>query len=624
MKTWKELKDRRLVQILLAYLAGGWLCLEGLGLLIEQGVVPGIAFQIGLVAYIVGIPVSAILGWFHGEKGDQKVSVLEVGLLTLVIASGSVGGFLVVDDWTGAEATTAGDLDSTLDLRRLAVLYFEDESGGDLTHLADGFTESLIEQLDAVRELEVASPNAVRPFRHGEVTVDSVARALDAGTVIDGSVEPLRRSADGDPTQIRVTTRLYDGESGARIRQSVFEVSVQDLLAARDSLGRETALALRRWLGEEVELRELQRGTENLAAWTLHQRENRALKDADQAVAGGDAESADAAFRRADSLYALAARSDTAWAEPLIQRGWAAYRRSRAARDLDEISPAVDAGLEHAAAALARASSASDPVRARALELRGTLRYWKYQLPITHDAAARRALLSSAVEDLESATEQEPGLAHAHSVLSHYYYTQSDLPGVLLAARTAYREDAYVDDADQVLWRLFLANYDLGQFNRARNWCEEGRSRFPRHAQLALCRLYLLTAPTVEPDVDEAWSAFARVDSLLPAEQPSPFRHLAQLLVGAVLGRAELEDSARSVLVDARLPSELRDLDPNLELTAFEAFARTRFGDFDTAIDLMKRYVAANHGFERGGVQHWWWDELREHPRFPELETATP
>lgn len=621
VETWHKVRERRLFRIVVGYVAAGWLVLQGVDQMVGRLILPEVAYRLTLVVYLAGIPASMIVGWFHGEKGHQSVTRVELLLLSTLFVVTVVAGAGVVQSHAASQGP-ALERDSLFDLRRLAVLYFEDLSEDrEFGYLADGLTEGLIEQLERVRELDVVSAKGVRPYREAPITIDSIARALHSGTVIEGSVEPEGHRADGGPRQIRVTTRLYDGESGSRIRQSAFVVPAEDLLAARDSLAREMSRTLRIWLGDEVELRDRRAGTEDLTAWTLHQRGNRARRVAEKAFSEHDSEAAARAVARADSLYALAARVDSTWADPVIERGWLAYRRSRTSHELRETVPAIEEGLRHAESALARSPSSADPGHARALELRGTLRYWKAQLPLTHDPAEHRALLASAVEDLRVATEDEPGLARAHSVLSHYHYTRRDLPAVLLAARAAYREDAYLDDADRVLWRLFLANYDLGQFNRARNWCEEATARFPRNPRVALCPLYLLTAPTVEPDVEAAWRAYARVDSLLPAGQAHAFRNLAQVLVGAVIGRSGVADSARSVLVDARLPTELRDLDPNLDLVALEAFARTRFGDYDAAIDLLRRYVAASHGFERGGIRHWWWEELREHPRFGELET---
>jgi len=95
------------------------------------------------------------------------------------------------------------------------------------------------------------------------------------------------------------------------------------------------------------------------------------------------------------------------------------------------------------------------------------------------------------------------------------------------------------------------------------------------------------------------------------------------MLVGAVLARAGLKDSARHVLIAARAG---REDDPQQELPLLEAFGRTLLDEPGEAIELLKRYVAANpaHSFQRGGDVSWWWRDLRKDPRFTQLERAKP
>jgi len=76
------------------------------------------------------------------------------------------------------------------DPNRLAVLYFEDPTPGHaLAYLAGGLTEALIHELSDVSTLQVISSNGVAPFRNADVPLDSIARLLNVGTIVDGRVE---------------------------------------------------------------------------------------------------------------------------------------------------------------------------------------------------------------------------------------------------------------------------------------------------------------------------------------------------------------------------------------------------------------------------------------------------
>lgn len=604
VRLWNQLKQRRIIQIFTGYLAAGWVALEVADQLVGQGIVPDLAYPLMIVAVAAGIPASLIIGWFHGEKGDQKASKLEVGLLVLILLGGVGAGAAVVEAHTKESLSEA----SAMDLRRIAVLYMEDlSSDNELQHVSDGLTEALIDELSGVSGLEVVSKNGTAQYRGTDVSRDSIARALEAGTLVAGSVEP-------EGNQLRATLRLIDGESGTDFERTSLTWPVEDLLNARQELATEAAALLRQWLGEEVEVRERRRETESTTAWTLVQRAERFRKDAETRFEQGDRDGALSAFARSDSILAQAADQDTSWVEPVRLMGWNDYRRSRiafAAQEAEETVARVDQAIAHADRALERESN-----HAKALELRGTARYWKSIIPLTTDPELKRNLFEDARVDLERAVQLDPSLARAHATLSHLYWGE-DLAETVLTARRAYQADAYLRDIDLVLWRLFLSSHDLGQFQQARRWCDEGTRRFPESFWFTQCRLLMLTTPGTEPDIERAWELRARLDSL---GAPELYRLWGEILVGGVIGRAGMPDSANRVFLEVR--DETRpEIDPSQELVGYEAGMRAILGQEDQAIDLLQRYLAANpgHTFQQGQQRSWWWRELEDHPEFDQL-----
>src|SRR2546422_4471098 len=147
--------------------------------------------------------------------------------------------------------------------------------------------------------------------------------------------------------------------------------------------------------------------------------------------------------------------------------------------------------------------------------------------------------------------------------------------------------------------------------------------RSPAYYRFAECRLWLMTAPTTTPDAREAWRFYAKIDSFTPPPLKPFEMHRAKMIVGAVLARAGLGDSARQVLVAARAGP---DVDPQQDLLSLEAFGRALLGDRGQAIDLLRQYVAANpaQAFKRAGGISWWWRDLRTDPRFGQLLERGP
>ena len=527
-----------------------------------------------------------------------------VGLGVVVVAAGA---------WLARSASHRGSpgmAEGGLDPRHIAVLYFEDLSPkGDLGHLADGLTEALIEALRRVPTLDVVSKNGVAPYRRADVPRDSIARALNVGTLVQGSVEEA-----GD--RYRVSARLIEGASGADFRRVSFEQPAGNLLVIRDSLAQRVAEFLRERLGEEIRLREQRAGTSNVTAWAMLQRAEKTLKDAEALVKADSLAAATRVFQSADSLAAQAERLDTQWPEPLVLRAAMAYRQSRLDANAVHAAPWIDRGLGFAEQALSL-----DPKSAAALELRGGLRYSQYLLRLAPTPVGQTDLLKRAEADLRAAVLLEPARASAWSTLSHLDYQKADYVAAKIAAQRAYEADAYLSVADQILWRLYTTSYDLEQFADAERWCDELRRRFPQSSTFVQCQLWLMTTDAKQPDVAEVWRLVDQLAKLTPERQRSLSHLQAQIAVAAVLAPAGLADSARHLLVRSKGDPKV---DPDGELLAYAAFAYTRLGDRDEAFRLLKEQMAANpaHGVGIARASHWWWRDLRNDPRFTELVGA--
>ncbi|MEJ2207087.1 MAG: hypothetical protein P8170_23650 [Gemmatimonadota bacterium] len=591
-----------------AYMVSGFVALEGVDQLISNGLITEIWYRVALVFYLFGIPGSLSTAWFHGAKGRQKATRPEIVIQGVLIVLALVVVALVVQDHREevrlAELATATGVEPT----SIAVLYFEDLSrGGDLQYVGDGLTESLIDQLSEIRSLDVVSRNGVAPYRGADVSPDSVARALRVGTLIRGSVEP-----NGE--DFRVTVRLVDGLSGADIERQVLEIPAGQFLAARDSLAQNVGRILRRRLGEEVRLRERREATSSDEAWSQVQRSEVVLRQAEDAADSGEIEAAIDRLSVVDSLLVVAGTADPGWVRPPARRAHAAFRKAfflaNGLGEFDEAGAEIETGLGYAELALQ-----TDPRDADALEQRGALKYLLYLLGLTQDAEESERLLNEAQTDLEAAVDADPTRASVYSLLSHLYVNRGDNVSVILTARRAYEEDAYLEDADRILRRLFWAHYNLEQLRDARAWCDEGASRFPDDYHFVECRLWLMISSAEDPDPDAAWEQLRRLDELAPDEYE---RRLGRLLVAGVLMQDGLRDSAE-VVFDAGQGNA--EVDPRQELVLQEAQIRSASGDPDRAVELLRTYLAADPSasLESSSGLHWWWRNLAGRQDFQAL-----
>jgi serine/threonine-protein kinase len=517
-----------------------------------------------------------------------------VVLGALVAGLGLVGG----GAWLATRGGGGAPKKTGLSPEQIAVLYFDDRSGdGKLAYLADGLTESVIRALTGVQGLKVISSGGVAPFRASTVPSDSIARALQAGTLVRGTIAP-----DGDQLDIKV--RLEDA-TGAEVGASSVRLPASDLVRIRDSVASLVATNIRSVVGREITVRKARVTTGSDKAWGTFQQGEQRRRAADGAMQAGDAAAADAAWTQADSLFAIAEGQDARWPAPSVARGLVAYRRARVP-GLDPIAvrPLLETGMTHVDRALAK-----DSLNADAYELRGNLRYFAWLLKTTSDSAELERLLAGGRQDLERAKDLDNLQAGAWASLSHLYYQTRDtrLADVARAASSAYSADAYLINADVILTRLFLATYDLEQWVDAERWCEELRRRFPANFNAARCELMLQTTPArPKPDIARAWRLADSVVALSPKAR-QPFNRLnADLYVAMTLVRAKLPDSARRVMERSQGD---KGVDKTRDLLLNVAYVQLQLGDEAGALSSLAGYFQENPQRRVGFFNEptWWY-----------------
>jgi serine/threonine-protein kinase len=530
-------------------------------------------------------------------------------MAALLVVALAGGGFALWKTMAGKGPAVSGQ-----EARRLAVLYFDNASGQkELDYLADGLTESVIASLSTVPSLYVVSRGGSELFRGSDASTDSIAKALDVGVLVRGSM-----ATEGD--NLSVSVRLVDGASGADLSRASVSYPAANPLMLRDSVSARVAELIREQLGTEIRLRDQRDATRNEQAWTVVQRAEAARKRGEKALAGGDREGGFAEFATTDSLLVAASALDDRWPDPLALRGALAYRRARiTVADPAVAATWIDSGMVHAEAAIQRSAISAD-----AYEARGNLQYLKAIAGLEPDGKKVDQLIASAKADFEKATSLNPAQAGAWATLSHLYYRVGSTLDVNSAARKAYEADAFLSNADVVLQRLFLSSYDLGDFTpKAESYCAQLNKRFGQSMYAARCQLLLMTTKAKAPDPAKAWlladSAVMRV-----AEPQRPYQRLASdMVVAAVLARAGQSDSARRVI---RRSEGDPGIDPTRDLVLYGAFAYTLMGDTTEAVGALKRYFASNEA-RRAAYREdtgWWFRPLAGNLGYQKLVGSMP
>jgi serine/threonine-protein kinase len=549
------------------------------------------AERVGRPSLTVSLPVPAwrtLLVW-----GIPIVAVLAVGWLTR-------------GRWLPHRAATAS---ASADPRHIAVLYFDDRSPDQsLGYLADGLTEALIGDLSAVPVLQVISRNGVAPYRHASVSPDSLRRALNVGTIVDGT---LTHSADS----LQLAVSLVDATSGAELEGITLRVPRADPLALQDTLGSRMAQALRRRIGEEMAQVESRAGTRSTQAWDLVERGREVARDIEAILAAGDTARAAHALAQADSMFAQAEAIDRKWTAPILERGWLAWEdRHVAGLEKGPAAQWTARGLGFAAQALALR-----PDSPEALGLRGTMRYLRFLLNLEPDPRAASRLLAEAKQDLiAGGVPANPNQASDLALLSHLYARNADAVDSKLTAMQAYEVDPYLLEARDVIWRLFSASLDLEDAAEAQKWCKEGYRRYPQDPSFTECQITEYALKGLRPDVPALWRLLDRNVAQYPPSERDFRRRYGELEVAYALVNAGLKDSARAVALKARAGA---DVDPTRDLVYLEVMLRNLLGDRTEALELLKLYLATNPQ-DRTNIARdstWWFRGLRDDPGFKRL-----
>ncbi|MEP6729205.1 MAG: protein kinase [bacterium] len=533
------------------------------------------------------------------HSSSRKIAI-GAAIATVLLTAGLLGARAV---WSG-HPPLAGDANSN----RVGVLYFADESSnGQLRYLADGLTESLIDQLSQVTALDVVSADGVRPYRGTTVTLDSISRVLRVNTLVRGSVEP------GDKG-VKVTVRLVDALSDVDLARKSIELDTTDVTTLQRKVAVEVSEFLRAQLGAQVRLRDQRKGTTNSEAWMLVQRAEKRRKDADSLLAAHADAPAQLAFAQADSFLARAEQIDAKGFEAPTVRAAVALGQARSiTRDPARLAGVVDSGLAFADRALV-----VEPRDVDAMQYKGELLFLQYTRHLIADPTRSERALVQAESTLTNAVAIEKNHAGAWAALSAVYARNSELQKANVAAFNAYKADAYLSSAKTVLSRLFSTYYNLESFPEAMQWCDEGHRRFPKEPFFVECRLMMYLTKYKQPDVDSSWSYARQYAALYPDSARVVPAKKAEVFVAGTLVRAGLQDSARHVLLRTRAtPQE----DPRHEVQGYEVVVRVMLKEQDEAIRLIEDYLTVNPEHRRGFAARtvWWWRDLQSNLKFQRL-----
>ncbi len=258
----RRLKERKLVQWGLAYLAGAWLALEVSDVVGEKFGWPDPLYRGLIILLVCGMFVTLVLAWYHGEKGRQRVSGPELVMIAALLA---ICGFMlrvflpepglgprqeVPSGGVEAPATAVPLRAILYDNPSIAMLPLRNLGGEGDEAFVEGLHDDILSALQKIGGLTVISSTSVQRYRGQSTLLPEIARELRVDAVGEGTVT---RSSD----RVRINIQLIDGTTDAHLWSEQYdrELTAANLFAIRSEVARAVARAMRATLTSEEDAR---------------------------------------------------------------------------------------------------------------------------------------------------------------------------------------------------------------------------------------------------------------------------------------------------------------------------------------------------------------------------------
>ena len=391
-----RLRQRKIVQWALAYLAGAFALLQAVDIVGQRFGWPEQVERVLIVALALGFFIALVLAWYHGERGEQRVSGTELSVLALLLA---IGGALlwrvattahVAESAAGADSAGA----STLGAASTAVLPFVNMSADKANeYFSDGMTETLLNRLAQVPQLKVAARTSSFSFKGTHTDVRKICAQLGVASLVEGSVQQA-----GDT--LRITAQLVRAADGAHLWSRNYDRKAADLFAIQDEIAGAVTEALVGELLPKTKEILAKGGTKNLAAYDAYTRglEQLAINDFPANV-------------QAETLMKQALTVDPQYVEAIVGlvNTWLNMFRT---------GQITEGEFQTRSAPMLDRVEAIDPGNAWLLMFRGEI-------------AQQRGEDEVALQLLRRAVTTAPGVARLHTILADVY-TQQENPAAAI------------------------------------------------------------------------------------------------------------------------------------------------------------------------------------------------
>lgn len=212
----ERLRQRHIIQALVIYVGVAWGLAQVAEFAVDNYELSRRLLDVTLFLLIVGLPAVAVVTWFHGEKGHQRIQRSEAAILAGLIVIAAAGSWLIGSREVSEAAER--DLSAVVDLgdQSVAVLPFGNNlSDPDLAWLSAGSAELLTTGLAEIPSIRVVSGQRLFDLLRQEGRDETSAIPSDLATRL------TRRAG----ARYMVNGALYGTADNLQIRADLVDVA---------------------------------------------------------------------------------------------------------------------------------------------------------------------------------------------------------------------------------------------------------------------------------------------------------------------------------------------------------------------------------------------------------------
>src|SRR6185312_15916707 len=253
---WAKLRQRKLVQWAVAYIAAAFAFIQGLDVVAQRFGWPDRIEKLIILVLAIGFFVALVLAWYHGERGVQRIGGVELLIIALLLA---IGGALL---WRYARTSTPtppstvaaksvlstpiasrpnllAAMTAKIPEKSVAVLPFVNDSGAKVEQFfSDGLSQDLITALSQFAGLKVINRDSAFQFRDSRDSLEVIAQKLGVAHLLEGSVQRARG-------EVRITATLVNAADGSIVWSQRYDKPYRDLFSLQDAITQSVADALK-------------------------------------------------------------------------------------------------------------------------------------------------------------------------------------------------------------------------------------------------------------------------------------------------------------------------------------------------------------------------------------------